>query len=173
MDPTQRLERLTDAQRDCLRLVYQHKSSKDIARQLGISPHTVDQRLRRAIHVLGASSRVEAALLLARHEGAAPYQRLAYQAPHLPAEPAASAESVPHAEGPARSGGVFREERAAFGAPPALGPPSGLPPVLRERGQVNGLTTLRRLGWMLAIAIGSALAFGAILSGLDALSRLS
>jgi DNA-binding NarL/FixJ family response regulator len=41
-----RVTLLTDAERDCLRLVFQHMTSKDIARQLGGSPHTVDMRLR-------------------------------------------------------------------------------------------------------------------------------
>ena len=41
-----RIEKLTEAQRVCLRMVLMHLSSKDIARELGISPHTVDQRPR-------------------------------------------------------------------------------------------------------------------------------
>ena len=39
-------------------------------------------------------------------------------------------------------------------------------------GDVNTLTVTERLGWIVVIAIGSALAFGMILAGLDALSRL-
>lgn len=42
-DPA-RIAELTDSRRACLRLVYRHMSSKDIARGLGISPHTVDAR---------------------------------------------------------------------------------------------------------------------------------
>jgi DNA-binding NarL/FixJ family response regulator len=41
----QRVARLTPAQLDCLRLVNEHLSSKEIAVRLGISPHTVDQRI--------------------------------------------------------------------------------------------------------------------------------
>ena len=48
---TQHLAQLTDGQRDCLRLVYRHMTSKDIARTLGVSPHTVDMRLRTAMKV--------------------------------------------------------------------------------------------------------------------------
>lgn len=59
-----RVTLLTDAERDCLRLVYQHMTSKDIARQLGVSPHTVDMRLRQAIRKLEVTSRVEAARAL-------------------------------------------------------------------------------------------------------------
>ena len=64
----ERLNKLSEAQRICLRMVFMHMSSKDIARELGISPHTVDQRLKGAMQILGVDSRVEAARILARHE---------------------------------------------------------------------------------------------------------
>ena len=49
----QRVARLTPAQLDCLRLVDQLMSSKEIAAELHISPHTVDQRIRQALAILG------------------------------------------------------------------------------------------------------------------------
>ena len=52
---------LTDKQRDVLDLLIEHKTSKEIARALGISPHTVDQRIFFAKEKLGAASRNEAA----------------------------------------------------------------------------------------------------------------
>ena len=48
-----RVARLSAGQLDCLRLVDQHLSSKEIAAELKISPHTVDQRIRGALHILG------------------------------------------------------------------------------------------------------------------------
>jgi DNA-binding CsgD family transcriptional regulator len=62
------LNQLTDGQRDCLRLVYNHMTSKDIARSLGVSPHTVDMRLRTAMKVLGVATRIDAARLLMQDE---------------------------------------------------------------------------------------------------------
>jgi len=62
------VSKLTEAQRDCLRLVYRHMTSKDIARALDVSSHTVDMRLRIAIKTLNVTSRLEAAQLLAQHE---------------------------------------------------------------------------------------------------------
>ena len=41
---TDRIARLTDKQRECLRLVNLHQSSKMIAPLLGITPEAVDQR---------------------------------------------------------------------------------------------------------------------------------
>ena len=47
----QRVARLTPAQLDCLRLVDRLLSSKEIAAELHISPHTVDQRIRQALAI--------------------------------------------------------------------------------------------------------------------------
>jgi len=66
--PASNLDHLTDGQRDCLRLVYNHMTSKDIARSLGVSPHTVDMRLRTAMKVLGVATRIDAARLLMQDE---------------------------------------------------------------------------------------------------------
>ena len=61
----QRIARLSQGQRECLELVNQHLSSKEIALRLGISPHTVDQRVRQALQILGVEKRGEAARLVA------------------------------------------------------------------------------------------------------------
>ena len=49
--------RLTARQQDCIALVAQGRSSKEIARTLGISPSTVDNHVASAMHLLGFSSR--------------------------------------------------------------------------------------------------------------------
>ena len=94
------LARVTEGQRACLRMVLRHMSSKDIARTLGISRHTVDQRLKLAMKTLGATSRVEAARTLAAMEGTDEYQRLTYQASDIES---AGPRPSPHA--PVREGG--------------------------------------------------------------------
>jgi DNA-binding CsgD family transcriptional regulator len=62
----QSLTDLTEGQKACLRLVVQHHTSKEIARKLGISRYTVDQRLDAARHKLNAASRKDAAKILPR-----------------------------------------------------------------------------------------------------------
>src|SRR5262245_49126162 len=57
---------LTDKQREVLDLLLEHKTSKEIARLLRISPHTVDQRIQFAKDKLGANSRSEAAVAYRR-----------------------------------------------------------------------------------------------------------
>lgn len=86
----QSLPNLTDGQKACLRLVVQHHTSKEIARILGISPFTVDQRLDAARRKLNAASRKDAAKMFASLEAETISEPLVYQAlglepVHLPA----------------------------------------------------------------------------------------
>ncbi len=71
-----RIARLTDKQRQCMHLVVLRKSSKEIARQLGISKPTVDQRIAGARLILGAGNRDEAAIIFARNSEI--YDRVIY-----------------------------------------------------------------------------------------------
>ncbi len=57
-----RLETLTAKQTEVLDLLIEHKTSKEIARELDISPHTVDQRINFSKKKLGAVSRGELAV---------------------------------------------------------------------------------------------------------------
>ena len=59
------LSRLTDKQRECMDLVLERRSSKEIARLIGVSKPAVDQRLTAARVALGAASRDEAARIYA------------------------------------------------------------------------------------------------------------
>lgn len=54
-----RLDLITVRQREVLDLVVQHWTSKQIARELGISPNTVDQRVNAVRDKLGARDRAE------------------------------------------------------------------------------------------------------------------
>ena len=61
-----RWARLTDKQRACLDLLVERQTSKQIARELGISKQAVDLRLTNARNILGVPNRDEAALIYAR-----------------------------------------------------------------------------------------------------------
>ncbi|MEO7564369.1 MAG: helix-turn-helix transcriptional regulator [Sphingomicrobium sp.] len=54
---------MSSGQLDCLRLVAENYSSKEIAGELGISSHTVDQRIRQSLHILGVERRSQAACI--------------------------------------------------------------------------------------------------------------
>lgn len=199
---------LTEGQRDCLRLVFNHMKSKDIARVLDVSPHTVDMRLRTAMKTLGVTSRIEAARLLVQAESGGEttpdlYQPLIYQAPDVADEPDLATMKLPALEGTTLLGGsifsVHSGENAA--ASPVVDPLVNGPPRLASAsmdartnragagsfdpgsstrpigqtmpwGRRNDLSVGARLGWIFGIAIGSAMAFGAILAALAALKSL-
>jgi DNA-binding CsgD family transcriptional regulator len=57
------LARLSERQRQCLGRVAQGYTSKEIGRQLGLSPSTVDNHVRSALERLNMSDRSEAARL--------------------------------------------------------------------------------------------------------------
>lgn len=74
------LERLTANEKECLRRRLGHQSAKEMALDLGISPHAVEKRLKMARAKLGLSSSLEAARALERWER---YGRSGSQAPDL------------------------------------------------------------------------------------------
>ena len=172
-DPVaERVARLSPGQLDCLRLVDQHLSSKEIAAELGISPHTVDQRVRQSLHILGVERRSQAARIVALHSG--PYQRLIHQPPYIPAEAepghpeAAVSNQIRHADRAGEVGrpGFLTEQR------PASFWPSLQPPFATRSNPRNEMSVGQRLFWIAAIAIGAAFAAGMYLAGLESLARL-
>ena len=62
------LARLTDNEKECLRRRLQQQTAKEMAIELGVSPHAVEKRLKMARTKLGLSSSLEAARLLAASE---------------------------------------------------------------------------------------------------------
>ena len=62
------LDRLSDKERETLRLLGRGHEAKSIASALGLSVHTVNERLRATRRKLGVSSSREAARLLLAHE---------------------------------------------------------------------------------------------------------
>lgn len=107
---------LSEGQIACLRLVDEHRTSKEIARILGISPYTVDQRLNLARKKLNAASRIEAARIFAEREGI--YEPLVYQSQGVEQD---AADAIPTAS---PSGAVRTESsglRTMLSVPPLGG----------------------------------------------------
>lgn len=82
------MNRLTERQKDCLGLVAEGYTAKEIGRMLGISYSTVNNHLQAAIQLLEVDGRKEAARLYARTLENPARQR-------VPSEPAALAEGEP------------------------------------------------------------------------------
>ena len=167
-----RVARLSPGQLDCLRLVDQHLSSKEIAVELNISPHTVDQRIRGALQILRVDRRTQAARLVAQACG--PYQRLIHQSPHVePAEfdrhpDSAISQQIRHADRAGKSGGagLITEQR-----PVSFQASLPLPFATRSHPR-NEMSVGLRLLWIFLIATGAAFSAGMYLAGLESLARL-
>lgn len=69
-----RITKLSDVQKQCLRLAADGHSSKEIAPLVGLTHQTVDQYLHRARQVLGATNRREAARIFTEIERATPFK---------------------------------------------------------------------------------------------------
>jgi DNA-binding CsgD family transcriptional regulator len=136
---------LTAGQIDCLLLVGQHFTSKEIALSLGISRHTVDQRVRLAMRVLGVKRRGEAVRILV--ERCAPVFQWGSGSPEPFVVPAAAAQAM-------------------------LLPISVPLPFATRFHPRNEMSIALRLVWIGAIGFGAAASAGVYLAGLESLGRL-
>ena len=152
------LGELTAKQREVMDLLIQHQTSKEIARQLGISPHTVDQRVQFARDKLGVRSRGEAAAVYRRLVET--YEQPTYENSYI-AELAGSDEK---ALGSFR--GRSRPERVQPARPDSPVADIQVVPELFE-GRYG---TLMRMGAIVAIAVFLVIF---VLGGLAIFSQLS
>jgi DNA-binding CsgD family transcriptional regulator len=109
-----RSKQLTDRQKQCLRLVREGFTTKEIAGRIHASPDAVDKSIKLAMAKLGVDRRAAAARMLDQHETATGYQHLDPQAADLYPNPecdkiASSPEAMVAPQ-------MVREERAAFDA---------------------------------------------------------
>ncbi len=201
VDLAARIEQLTAKQRACLDLVDDHATSKEIARELGISRHTVDARLRAAIQILGVSSRREAAVIYRAAADAESYQSFTYQPPQVAdsrSNPQVSAHGVdseqfeqmetraqdpdgsmhwspPAYPQPGRQQVAFAPDHVADSAAwtfGAIADSRESHPRFRLWGGSNDLTPAQRVAGVFIVTILAMLAFGTFLSGIEALTLL-
>ena len=173
-----RIERLTDKQRECLRMVYRHMETKEIARELGLSPDGVTQRIRTAMKTLGVDRRRDAARILAEAEGlaATPYPRQVYMPRDIATAPDPAMFGPPANDELHRSGFESRgvmEPQAAFTVMSPPGSRGFQVPLPFGGSRPSDLSWLRRLGWIIGIMFVTALVFGMFLAGLESLSRMT
>jgi hypothetical protein len=155
---------------------------------MGIEPGSVDQHIKAAMKTLGARDRRTAARLLAECEGTPapgafppptpsqmPIQPLVYQSPDIAPRLDPAMMGPPIESGPQRftglSGHTMREQQAGF----SFVRPGGAPtlPLPIGNNRPSDLNWVLRLVWIVAIAIGVAVAFGGLVSGVEALVRLT
>ncbi|MCY1672513.1 helix-turn-helix transcriptional regulator [Novosphingobium sp. SL115] len=166
---------LTAKQREVLDLLIQHKTSKEISRDLGISPHTVDQRIMLARGKLNVASRSEVAQAYRRLLEI--YEQPVYELSHVGFPPLPGAER--HRE-------IVDASPAETGFEPPVQPAPGIngTEFVASLGGVDGGSyhhvlpeifdgpngTLMRLGYMAAITVFLILI---VLGGLSMFAQLS
>lgn len=157
------LSKLTERERELLRLVAHGHQTDEIARLIGRSPSTIDNHILNARHKLGGVSRREAArmLIAAEHRQGIPMQPL----PILDPQPdhADDGGHQPAAEGAV---GQVREDRSVFDHRPD--PPRPERP-LKDRA--NELNRLPRVALVIVIMASVIAIFGLIFAFSDGVQR--
>lgn len=156
------IEKLSTRERDCLALVADGFTSKEIAAQLGISPHTVDQHLKTVVRKTGTVSRQEAARLF---KAGLP-QPLGNQRPDIvtPLSDAAAWSSQPN-EDPLSSLSVEEPAPATFQPTPGMERPSSM----ETQGARNDLRASQTLLLIGALTAALLIGFGVLTTGIEAL----
>jgi DNA-binding CsgD family transcriptional regulator len=119
MDAHAITSKLTEREKEVLRLWLDHKTAKEMALDLGITHHAVEKRLKMARVKLDAGSSLEAARMLAEAEG---YEHAVAGPPEVPASAASRHSWRPQ---PAFLGGIVMFFAALLALALALAP--GLP----------------------------------------------
>jgi len=175
-----RLARLTDSERKCLYLVDRGLNSKEIARELGRKPNSVDTWLRSAVRKLGVRTRFQAAKLLvgadeAGHTGAqGAISRLRSQVSPIP-DAAVSADDAASAGEGSGPGDLMSSQPTNPGSRDSGKGKSWLEPshpLARFFGTENRLPLGQRILLITAIAIAISIAFTLVMSSFLSLSRL-
>ncbi|MBV9843089.1 MAG: helix-turn-helix transcriptional regulator [Sphingomonadaceae bacterium] len=169
--PENRINKLTQRQRECLRLVLTGRGAKEIGGALGISPQTVEAHLKAARKLLGVGDSGLAARMLGAHEQTTT-QNLGTQSEPLP-EGQLGGQHAAHQHGIEHQSDnqpvLLREYRQPFDAPRE--PPASRDWVIRRRGQRHN--ELNRKHRLIAIgAITLALTIDAALFVLAAVSLM-
>jgi DNA-binding CsgD family transcriptional regulator len=147
---------LTSREKELLRLVPEHPSSKAIARIVGIEHGSVTKTLNRAMAKLGVSNRHRAAAMLAAYESLSPNQDKPSPedglSPTPPLPPAAHSDMF----APSRptDAGLWREVPIPFDWKPRIGWRDV--PLRRSGGRTNDLSMMAAIGWSIGIPVACA-----------------
>lgn len=158
------LDRLTERQRECLRLLFDHFKPGEIAEQLGISTDRVNQHLKAARERLGVSRSIDAARILASAERG-PSQIVGAQSVGL-ASGASRSDQAPSsgADRVQEAYAVLAEAHAPYRVEHVMAPSEPLWPVSTSARPFNELRWYQRLGWAVAIALAGTVLAGAMVS---------
>lgn len=141
------IQRLTERQKECLRLVAQGYTSKEIGRALDLSPSTVDNHILTAVQSISANSRSEAARCLT---GLETRQKLPRELPAL-AESVRSGLLSVSAEAPALT---IRDLKFW-----------SLPPLGGQKNELDSAERSLRIVQVAAVGFGTVMSLALLIAG--------
>lgn len=144
----QGIEKLTDRQKDCLRLVARGFTSKEIGRLLDLSPSTVDNHVTAAVQQLDAPNRGAAARALTEMELGQKLPRQSQQLAHSEQRAILAAE--------AEDGNISQSLIHLL----------ALPPVGGKRNDLDSASRTLRILQVAVLAASSVIALTILVSGL-------
>ena len=158
--------RLTERQRECLRLIYAHHSIKEIARLLGLSEDGVKWHLREARETLGVGRSAQAARMVFGDAPPPAYPRRVGPPGVVPTAAFDALESpYPDDRGGIVYDDALREPQATYRIEPAFDDRHSLRLPIPTAGRArNDLSAIEKLVWGLAIGVLAALLLGALTS---------
>lgn len=175
------LSRLSEGQLACLRLVMDGRTSKEIAKTLAISPHTVDQRLRLAIQILNVTSRFEAARMVRATDGHSEADGRYQRSQRAVYQPDRIAEEAERRLAETQDDGVpdqnrdasEMDDRETIPFEQAAAPDAGSSTSREMRSGVrNGLRPMLRITIVIGLMIGVALTLSILITVAEGLARL-
>lgn len=165
------VDKLTEAEREVLRLWARRASAKEIALELGITHWAVNERLRSARRRLGVADSNEAARLLAEAEAGGAYNRIVYEpsaiAPAAPIEPSQPRER----QQATTAGSAVREVQAEYTVAPFAYRLGFRLPFPTHGETRNELTASERLAWIGGAALCIIIAVGTLVTIGEGLAR--
>lgn len=166
------LKRLSPRQIECLALVAQNHSSKEIARLLNLSVNTVNSYISEGVELLGSSNRREAArLIMALQQGADTPDLIGSESLRVTA--ADLMFNKPESGMPLSEYSIIEakhDEKNGFDFPSdAL---LGFHLFRGDRSH-NTLSTLGRLLWIMFVSVGLAVLLSISLTVIDTITRLT
>ncbi len=142
-----RQDKLTERQKDCLTLVAQGYTSKEIGRQLSLSPSTVDNHLLAAMQVLNEPSRAAAARKFTALEDR---QKMPSQSPNL-----AKSENSMIIGPVTETGGFAHWSKSAL----------ELPPIGGRKNDLGWIERTYRIFQVAVLSLGLFLSLALIIAG--------
>ena len=175
------VEQLTPKQLDALRLAAAHRSSKEIARELKVTSHAIDQRLERVCAILGVPSRAEAARVYLKMASGQPIHPEATlgaftcEPSQVPGEgrngdQAASSDAVDRLDGKPMT--LHQPQYAYAGDWMGEAAPWSWKAVLLEARQENDLSPFARTVCMGGLALLAVFIMAVVVSLAEGLSRI-